>query len=241
MAKKPISENIEEYLETLYRQSCLTDHVSTNTLAKELGVAPGSVTQMLKKLEGLGYINYIPYKGARLTKEGSKIAQKITRKHRILELFLKNDLKIKPENVHEQACEMEHSLSDEAERALCQRLHQPDVCPEGSLIPACDYDFENCEDCMDYDSDIDNKQLRKYNLLSLTQIREGKGGIVSFIRGNNYHSEKLQKLNIDIGTYIEIIERDKSKDFLIITIDGKENPIERDLANNIFLNTNVNL
>ena len=61
MAKKPISENIEEYLETLYRQSCLTDQVSTNTLAKELGVAPGSVTQMLKKLEGLGYINYIPY------------------------------------------------------------------------------------------------------------------------------------------------------------------------------------
>ena len=87
---KEISENIEEYLEVLYKFGSKDSYVSTTTLSRELGIAPGSVTQMLKKLEDIGYIEYVPYKGASLTDEGSKIAQKITRKHRILERFLKD-------------------------------------------------------------------------------------------------------------------------------------------------------
>ena len=122
MTDDKISENIEEYLEVLYRNGSNKEQVSTTTLSNELGIAPGSVTQMLKKLEKLGYINYTPYRGASLTDEGMKIAQKITRKHRILEKFLFEVLKVKEENVHAQACEMEHTLSDEAERALCGML-----------------------------------------------------------------------------------------------------------------------
>ena len=117
MAEARISDNIEEYLEVLYRNGSNKEQVSTTQLSKDLGIAPGSVTQMLKKLDDLGYISYIPYKGATLTDEGLRIAQKITRKHRILEKFLSDVLKVKEENVHAQACEMEHTLSDEAERA----------------------------------------------------------------------------------------------------------------------------
>lgn len=106
MANDGISENIEEYLEVLYRNGSNKEQISTTTLSKELGIAPGSVTQMLKKLEKLNYVNYVPYKGASLTDEGMKIAQKITRKHRILEKFLIEVLNIKQENVHEQACKM---------------------------------------------------------------------------------------------------------------------------------------
>ena len=67
MAEDKISENIEEYLEVLYRNGSNGEQVSTTTLSKDLGIAPGSVTQMLKKLENLGYIEYTPYKGATLT------------------------------------------------------------------------------------------------------------------------------------------------------------------------------
>ena len=130
MTDDKISENIEEYLEVLYRNGSNKEQVSTTTLSNDLGIAPGSVTQMLKKLEKLGYINYTPYRGASLTDEGMKIAQKITRKHRILEKFLLEVLKVKEENVHAQACEMEHTLSDEAERALCGMLQHPDLCPD---------------------------------------------------------------------------------------------------------------
>ena len=75
MADDKISENIEEYLEVLYKNGSNKEQVSTTTLSKELGIAPGSVTQMLKKLETLGYINYTPYRGASLTDDGMKIAQ----------------------------------------------------------------------------------------------------------------------------------------------------------------------
>ena len=77
MAAKVISENIEEYLEVLYKFGGKNTFVSTTTLSHELGIAPGSVTQMLKKLEDLGYIEYTPYKGASLTTEGIKIAQRM--------------------------------------------------------------------------------------------------------------------------------------------------------------------
>lgn len=62
MAENKISENIEEYLEVLYRNGSNREQVSTTQLSKELNIAPGSVTQMLKKLEKLGYIDYTPYK-----------------------------------------------------------------------------------------------------------------------------------------------------------------------------------
>ena len=69
MANDGISENIEEYLEVLYRNGSNKEQISTTTLSKELGIAPGSVTQMLKKLEKLNYVNYVPYKGVSLTDE----------------------------------------------------------------------------------------------------------------------------------------------------------------------------
>ena len=164
---KNISENIEEYLEVLYRNGSNGEQVSTTMLSKELGIAPGSVTQMLKKLESLGYITYTPYKGATLTDEGMKIAQKITRKHRILEKFLLDVLKVKEENVHDQACEMEHTLSDEAERALCTMLHHPDLCPDNHIIPACNFDFESCQECFSQ-KDFDQIMNSKFNLLSIS-------------------------------------------------------------------------
>ena len=204
---KEISKNIEEYLETLYKFGSKDSYVSTTTLSKELGIAPGSVTQMLKKLEDIGYIDYVPYKGANLTDEGSKIAQKITRKHRILERFLKDVLKIKDENLHAQACEMEHSLSDEAERAICHMLEHPDTCPDDHLIPACDFDFASCDDCLNDHRDIENIEIRDFNLLSISQLSSGDEGEILFIRGGD----------VSLGNAINL---------------GTE-----DLANNIFIKT----
>ncbi len=237
MANKDISENIEEYLETLYRENCVSDYVSTTTLSKHLGVAPGSVTQMLKKLESLEYIAYIPYKGAHLTGPGIKIAQKIIRKHRILELFLQDVLNIKPENVHLQACQMEHSLSDEAERALCHMLFQPDTCPSGSIIPACDFKFNSCNDCIHSSFDIDSAPRRDNTLLAVTQLKDGKEGTVAFIRGLDDKSKVVHDEGINIGDKISIIEVNKSQDYLIITINGKETPLKRSIANKVFLDT----
>ena len=90
----------------------------------------------LKKLEEEGYVNYYQYKGVKLTDKGFKIARSIVRKHRLLETFLYNTLGIDVEDLHEQACAMEHSLSDEAERKMCQLLDYPNQCPDDhNIIP----------------------------------------------------------------------------------------------------------
>ena len=235
MAESKISENIEEYLEVLYRNGSNKEQVSTTQLSKELGIAPGSVTQMLKKLEKLGYIDYTPYKGASLTDEGMKIAQKITRKHRILEKFLIDILKIKEENVHEQACEMEHTLSDEAERALCAMLNNPDVCPDNNIIPACNFDFDSCKQCYSQ-KDFDQIVNRQFNLLSISELTSITEGTVSFIRGNSELLDDIADLDIKIGDHIKYEPSGNQViDTYPIVVNDEKLYISLEMANNIFI------
>lgn len=232
MANDKISENIEEYLEVLYRNGSNKEQVSTTTLSKKLGIAPGSVTQMLKKLETLGYIDYTPYRGASLTDEGMKIAQKITRKHRILEKFLRDVLKVKEENVHEQACEMEHSLSDEAERALCNMLQHPDVGPNDNVIPACDLNFGSCKECFSV-KDFDNVINRQFNLLSVSELLPNSQGTISFIRGNDELLDLIADKGIKLGDNLNYYTNED--DEFLISVNDEELSISSELANNIFI------
>ena len=235
MAEDKISENIEEYLEVLYRNGSNGEQVSTTTLSKDLGIAPGSVTQMLKKLENLGYIEYTPYKGATLTDAGMKIAQKITRKHRILEKFLSDILKIKEENIHEQACEMEHTLSDEAERALCTMLHHPDLCPDDKLIPACDFEFGSCQECFSQ-KDFDQVINRKFNLLSISELNCNSEGTISFIRGRNELLDEISEKGIKVGQHLKYeFNENRIGDHYLVIIDDEELNIPVEMANNIFI------
>ena len=232
MADEKISENIEEYLEVLYRNGSNKEQVSTTTLSKELGIAPGSVTQMLKKLENLGYIVYTPYRGATLTDEGMKIAQKITRKHRILEKFLLDILKVKEENIHDQACEMEHTLSDEAERALCTMLHHPDLCPDDNVIPACDLDFDSCQQCFSV-KDFDNVINRKFNLLSISELNPDTSGVISFIRGNSELLDSIADAGIAVGNNIHYYNNDGNE--FAVTIEDEDFSLSPEMENNIFI------
>ena len=235
MAEAKISDNIEEYLEVLYRNGSNKEQVSTTQLSKDLGIAPGSVTQMLKKLEDLGYIEYTPYKGATLTDAGMKIAQKITRKHRILEKFLSDILKIKEENIHEQACEMEHTLSDEAERALCTMLHHPDLCPDDKLIPACDFEFGSCQECFSQ-KDFDQVINRKFNLLSISELNCNSEGTISFIRGRNELLDEISEKGIQVGQHLKYeFNENRIGDHYLVIIDDEELNIPVEMANNIFI------
>jgi DtxR family Mn-dependent transcriptional regulator len=84
---------------------------------------------MLKKLADRGYVQYVPYKGAVLTGKGMALAQRVVRKHRLLERFFYDYLGMDLGKVHDEACRMEHSLSDEAALALCDALDNPETCP----------------------------------------------------------------------------------------------------------------
>ena len=169
------SRSVEDYLKALYALSSNGKAVSTNEIAEHFKIAPASVTDMLQKLAKKGYVNYSPYHGASLTKKGYRTAEKITRKHRLLERFLHDILRIRKDQVHSQACEMEHVLSDDAEESLCRFLNHPDLCPDDNkIIPACDLPFSTCEDCVKlHKNNLEEEGRRELVPVSISHLKGG--------------------------------------------------------------------
>lgn len=236
-SEKSLSENAEEYLEVLYKLSLKKRPVKTTKISNMLNISPASVTQMIKKLEKEGYVYYSPYKGVTLTEEGYKIASNITRKHRLLERFLHDVLKIKKEKVHDQACEMEHVLSDDAERALCHLLENPDECPDDEeLIPVCDFQFKTCEECrMRRQEEVNEVGKRDKNLVSITDMKKKERGKVSFIRGDYKVIRRLMDMGITMGAEISILEVAPFKGPVEVLVRGSNLALGRDIAKNVFV------
>ncbi len=131
-----ISQSVQDYLKTIYRlENVYNKLVSTSNIAKELSISDASVTGMLKKLEAMGLVEYSSYKGVKLTQEGQKAAFDIIRRHRLIELFLQKHLGYSLANLHEEACELEHYVSDEFVDRIDILLGNPEIDPFGHSIP----------------------------------------------------------------------------------------------------------
>ena len=142
-----VSEITEQYLKVLYNLTEDGGAAKTTEIAKKLGVAPSSVTQMIHKLSEQGYVAHEPYRGTVLRPRGKRIAKRMARRHRLSERFLSDVMGVNDSKSHEQACKMEHALSQEAEDALCRMLNHPDRCPHGRKIPKCGRAID-CEECV---------------------------------------------------------------------------------------------
>ena len=235
MHGKEISENVEEYLETIYKKSLKDNMAKTTEISKDLGIAPGSVTQMLKKLEEEGYVDYYQYKGVKLTDKGYKIARSIVRKHRLLESFLYNTLGIDMEDLHEQACAMEHSLSDEAERKLCQLLEYPDQCPDDhNIIPICDLDISTCYECSKIHS-IGDIPKRLENLIAVGNMKPNEKGKIKFIRGDNEKLKELLDMGITLETEITLINSTPLNGPVKVLVEDEEVMLDKELSYNLFV------
>jgi len=113
-------------------------------IALKMGVSPPSATAMLRKLEKKGYLIYVPYKGLTLTRHGLSLAEAVVRKYRLLERFLTNIPGINTERIHEQACDLEHSLSDETEELLRKLLDHLDISRQERTAPTCSKEVLRC-------------------------------------------------------------------------------------------------
>jgi DtxR family Mn-dependent transcriptional regulator len=131
-------ESTEEYLEAIYRLEREGPGVTTSALASELGVAPASVSGMLKKLDSDGYIEHRARGEAKLTPRGLEIGVRVLRRHRLAECFLTEMLGMPWDEVHEEACRLEHAISARVEKRLVDVLGDPQVCPHGHPIPPAD-------------------------------------------------------------------------------------------------------
>jgi DtxR family Mn-dependent transcriptional regulator len=131
-------ESTEEYLEAVYRLEREGPGVTTSGLAADLGVAPASVSGMLKKLTADGYLTYEARGHATLTDKGLAVAVRVVRRNRLAEVFLQDVLGMPWDEVHEEACRLEHAISDRVEERLVAILGDPKVCPHGHPIPPAD-------------------------------------------------------------------------------------------------------
>ncbi|HEY4308602.1 MAG TPA: metal-dependent transcriptional regulator [Pirellulales bacterium] len=134
------SLTVENYLKTIYQICAAQDGkpAATGQVASALNVSPGTVTSMLKTLGDSKLATYTPYEGARLTTAGKSLALRILRRHRLIELFLTKTLDLSWDEVHEEAENMEHAVSDLLVDRIDAFLNYPHVDPHGDPIPRAD-------------------------------------------------------------------------------------------------------
>ncbi len=116
---KKLTQSQEDYLETIYVETQKNGCAKVTEIAKILDVKKASVTGALSSLKEKGLINYAPYSPITLTKEGIKTAEKILLRHEVMTNFFKNILHLSQEEAAQNACRMEHIMSEE----MFKRIH----------------------------------------------------------------------------------------------------------------------
>ncbi len=228
------SEQLEEYLESILDIMEKDGIAKTSAIAKCMKVAPASVTEALQTLADKGYVHYEPYRGAYLTEQGREMARKVKRRHRLLEVFLSDVLHIKGENIHDEACKMEHTLSDETECALCKMLNAPARCPHGSLIEACDRDVESCSACLQ-ETMSPSTCSRDEPLIPVTALQPGQKATIAFIRGDNSVVQRLTDLGLTLKTDIRLVRQAPLLGPVEIAVRKTRLAIDHAIADHIFV------
>ena len=132
------SVTVENYLKAIYQLSDASGGAPTGELARRLEITPGSVTLMLQRLAEGGLVKYAAHQGVRLTKKGEKSAIRVVRNHRLLELYLVHTLGLPWDEVHQEAENLEHAVSDRLVARIDAYLGYPDRDPHGDPIPDVD-------------------------------------------------------------------------------------------------------
>lgn len=145
-----LSQSTEDYLKTIYALT-KKGHTTISEIAHAKEVAPSSATNMIKKLMELNFVEHDSHKSVKLTETGRKMSLKILRKHRLLESFMVKVLGYNWDEVHEEACALEHYISEKFESRIDDLLGNPEWDPHGDPIPTIDgqlpeFDYHTIKD-----------------------------------------------------------------------------------------------
>lgn len=129
-----LTQSTEDYLKAIFNLE-EDEAVTTNDIAQYLNISPSSVTKMIKKLFELNYVTYESHRGVNLTEKGRLAAIRVIRRHRLIELYLYRELGFSWDEVHIEACNLEHHISEKLEDAIDKKLGYPEIDPHGDPIP----------------------------------------------------------------------------------------------------------
>lgn len=214
VATETFSAHVQDYAKAVYAlESRGGAAVSTNDLAERLGVTPGSVSGMVRKLTELGLVEHEPYRGVRLTGQGRRVALEVLRHHRLLELFLAEELGMSWDRVHAEAEVLEHVISEDLEQLISARLGDPSVDPHGDPIPTPEF------------------EVREAETFSLEEL--GEGAVGRFVRVSDSDPEMLRYLaanGVGLGDRLEVTGRQPFGGPVFVRSGRRELPLGGQLA-----------
>ncbi len=209
------TSRIEEYLESIYKLQEEQHPVSTSRLAEHLKLSAPSVSEMVKKLTGRGLV-FQSEKGVCLTDDGKSLAKKVIRRHRLSERLLTDILGFKWDEVHDEACRLEHAISPEMEDRIAESLGNPKTCPHGHPIP-----------------DKDGKLIKeKVKPLCDLKARE-KGIIVNVFEEDPKMLKYLASLGLIPDVCVKVEEVAPFGGPLIVCVAGSRYALGREVASKI--------
>ncbi len=212
------SESVQNFLKSLLTLQQGSELVSTSSMAEILQISAPSVTDMTQRLEEAGLVTWRKWRGFRLTASGETEALMILRRHRLIELFLVEELGYELPEVHAEAERLEHAVSDRFIEAIARRMHEPGLDPHGDPIPA-----------------PDGTILRR-RLEPLSEWPAHKPAIVSRILTRS--EETLRDIvgyGITLNARIEILRRCREAGPLTLSVNGRQHRIAYQAADCILV------
>ena len=212
-----LSQAIEDYLKAIYRIAPEA-RVGTVELAKFMNISAASATEMVQRMAKLGLLEYKSHYGAKLTEFGKKAALEVLRSHRLLELFLCETLGYPIEKAHEEACRLEHHISEELEDRIALALGNPVIDPHGHPIP--------------------NKEggLNGVETQKLTNYGDNKTAKVAYIEDLNPSAlKKIMSLGISPNAEIRVIDEDFKSECVDLLVNGTLVNINREYLEFIYV------
>jgi DtxR family Mn-dependent transcriptional regulator len=210
----------ENYIKSIYHLQQDAESVTTNALADHIKTKPASVTDMLKKLQLKNLLNYNPYKGFKLSKEGNKAALNIIRRHRLWEYFLVNQLQFNWDEVHDVAEQLEHVISRKLVDKLDAFLGYPKFDPHGDPIP-------DSNGKVNYQQQMPLVNLPLNTMAIITSVQNQSSDLLTFLSNRDMH----------IGTKVEVKQKLSFDNSLEVKIKNKQSfHVSEQVANAIQVN-----
>ena len=212
-----LSKFDRELLKAIYRLTRNSSFAHTGALAESLGVSPGTVTAVIKRLAEQDLLAHQPYRGVELTPSGRREAVAVIRRHRIVERFLADMLGYAWNEADRLAGAFEHELPQEVEDRLFVALHRPATCPHGFPIPEQDV------------ADIPE-------MPPLYALQPGDVAVVA-VPGSTDPKvvEFLETLGLKPGVRVEVREKHPFEGPLVLRVNGHDRTIGERVANQIFV------
>ena len=211
-----LSESAEMMIKNINELASNGERVRTSDLSAKTELKPASVTEMIQRLGEIGLVDYEPYHGVHLTKQGQHVADVIDHRFNILQRFLTEILGVETEEAAEVACRMEHILTRDVENRLSDFL-------------GVDKDTESDLFCHQINVEAENEP----EFIPLSNFKEGKTGKVRIVMEKSELTATLEKAGLSPGRTI-IVKKANGSSYDIETENGTLS-LDSDLASKIII------